>query len=51
MKTHILFIEDETQIARVLKMELEFEGYEVTVEHNGKSGLETALTTDVDLIL
>ncbi|WP_026565344.1 response regulator transcription factor [Bacillus sp. UNC41MFS5] len=51
MKTHILFIEDETQIARVLKMELEFEGYEVTVDHNGKSGLETALTTDVDLIL
>ena len=51
MKTHILVIEDETQIARVLKMELEFEGYQVTVEHNGKSGLETALNSDVDLIL
>ncbi|PFP25938.1 DNA-binding response regulator [Bacillus sp. AFS073361] len=51
MKTHILVIEDETQIARVLKMELEFECYQVTVEHNGKSGLETALNSDVDLIL
>ncbi|WP_160726088.1 response regulator transcription factor [Bacillus sp. USDA818B3_A] len=51
MKTHILVIEDETQIARVLKMELEYEGYQVTVEHNGKSGLETALNSDVDLIL
>ncbi|MEH7116306.1 response regulator transcription factor [Neobacillus vireti] len=51
MKTHILVIEDETQIARVLKMELEYEGYQVTVEHNGKSGLETALNSDVDIIL
>ncbi|WP_423801011.1 response regulator transcription factor [Neobacillus sp. SAB-20_R2A] len=51
METHILVIEDEVQIARVLKMELEYEGYEVTVEHNGKAGLETALQTDVDLIL
>lgn len=51
MTTHILVIEDEIQIARVLKMELEYEGYQVTVEHNGKSGLETALNTDVDLVL
>ncbi|WP_285857946.1 response regulator transcription factor [Neobacillus cucumis] len=51
MKTHILVIEDEAQIARVLKMELEYEGYHVTVEHNGKSGLETALNSDVDIIL
>lgn len=51
MKTHILVIEDETQIARVLKMELEYEGYQVTVEHNGKAGLETALKTEIDLIL
>jgi DNA-binding response OmpR family regulator len=51
MKTHILVIEDEIQIARVLKMELEYEGYQVTVEHSGKSGLETALNSDADLIL
>lgn len=51
MKTHILLVEDEIQIARVLKMELEYEGYRVTVEYNGKDGLETALHTDIDLIL
>lgn len=51
METHILVIEDEAQIARVLKMELEYEGYQVTVEYNGKAGLETALQTDIDLIL
>ncbi|HLO12835.1 MAG TPA: response regulator transcription factor [Pseudoneobacillus sp.] len=51
METQILIIEDETQIARVLKMELEYEGYQVTVEHNGKDGLEAALHTEIDLIL
>lgn len=51
MKTHILVVEDEIQIARVLKMELEYEGYNVTVEHNGKDGLEKALHSDIDLIL
>ncbi|MDQ0199033.1 response regulator transcription factor [Neobacillus ginsengisoli] len=51
MNTHILVIEDETQIARVLKMELEYEGYQVSVEHNGKAGLETALHSEIDLIL
>ncbi|WML57295.1 response regulator transcription factor [Neobacillus sp. PS2-9] len=51
MSTHILVIEDEVQIARVLKVELEYEGYQVTVEHDGKAGLETALQTKMDLIL
>lgn len=51
MSTHILVIEDEVQIARVLKMELEYEGYQVTVEHDGKAGLETALQSKFDLIL
>lgn len=51
VKTHILVIEDETKIARVLKMELEYEGYQVNVEHDGKTGLETALQSNFDLIL
>jgi DNA-binding response OmpR family regulator len=51
MSTHILVIEDEVQIARVLKVELEYEGYEVAVENDGKAGLETALQSKFDLIL
>jgi DNA-binding response OmpR family regulator len=51
MNKRILVIEDETQIARVLKIELEFEEYEVIVEHDGKAGLNKALENDVDLIL
>lgn len=51
MKTRILIIEDESQIARVLQLELEYENYEVTVEDNGRSGLEKALHSEFDLIL
>ncbi|WP_028403035.1 response regulator transcription factor [Ectobacillus panaciterrae] len=51
MNKRILVIEDEVQIARVLKLELEYEGYEVLVEHDGKSGLEVALHANIDLIL
>jgi DNA-binding response OmpR family regulator len=51
LKTQILVVEDEIQIARVLQVELEYEGYEVTVKHNGKDGLEAALHSPVDLIL
>lgn len=51
MKTHILVIEDEAQIARVLRMELEYEGYQVSIEYNGRTGLEKALQSEVDLIL
>ncbi|CAG9614450.1 Response regulator ArlR [Bacillus rhizoplanae] len=51
MNKRILVVEDEVQIARVLQLELEYEGYEVLVKHDGKSGLEVALQTNLDLIL
>lgn len=51
MAKRILVIEDEVQISRVLKMELEYEGYEVVTEDNGKSGLDAALKGGIDLIL
>lgn len=51
MNKRILVVEDEVQIARVLQLELEYEGYEVLVKHDGKSGLEVALHENLDLIL
>ncbi|MEI4828304.1 response regulator transcription factor [Bacillus sp. FJAT-53711] len=51
MNKRILVVEDEVQIARVLQLELEYEGYEVLVKHDGKSGLEVALQANLDLIL
>lgn len=51
IKQRILIVEDEIQIAKILKIELEYEGYEVVVTHDGKNGLETALQGNIDLIL
>lgn len=51
MKKRILIVEDEVKIARVLKLEIEYEGYEVFVEHDGKAGLEFVLNNKIDLVL
>ena len=51
IKQRILVVEDEIQIAKILKIELEYEGYEVVVTYDGKRGLEAALQEKLDLIL
>jgi DNA-binding response OmpR family regulator len=50
MKT-ILIIEDDISILRGLKDNLEFEGYTVTAETNGETGLQIALDKKTDLVL
>lgn len=47
----ILIIEDEIGIANFLRQGLEEEGYEVLVASNGQSGLDLALSLEIDLIL
>lgn len=47
----ILIIEDEVKIARFVELELKYEGYEVDQEHDGRSGLEKAMSGDYDLII
>ncbi|GAA0453293.1 response regulator transcription factor [Alkalibacillus silvisoli] len=49
--THILVVEDEAKIARVLELELEFEGYQVTKAKTGFEALEQFRTNEWDLIL
>ncbi|MCM3389413.1 response regulator transcription factor [Ureibacillus chungkukjangi] len=51
MTDKILIIEDEENIARVLQLELEFEGYEADVAHTGTSGLIKYREGSFDLIL
>ncbi|AUC24502.1 DNA-binding response regulator [Streptococcus uberis] len=51
MTKKILIVEDEKNLARFVSLELQHECYEVTVEVNGREGLETALEKDFDLIL
>lgn len=47
----ILIIEDEVRIARVIQLELEYEGYRVEIATNGKEGLDKARQKKWDLIL
>ncbi len=47
----ILVIEDEVKIARFLQLELEHEGYGVTLSHDGREGLNLAINNMFDLII
>ncbi|MCM3341702.1 response regulator transcription factor [Paenibacillus sp. MER TA 81-3] len=48
---HILIIEDEVKIARVIKLELEYEGYTADIEHSGTEGLRKYNEQQWDLVL
>ena len=47
----ILIVEDEKKIARFLELELTHEGYEVLTAFDGRTGLDTALEADPDLLI
>lgn len=51
MSARILIVEDEERLAKFVQLELSYEGYEVTVAHDGLSGLMTARDLDPDLII
>lgn len=51
IKPHILVVEDEAKLAQFIKLELEFEDYQVTVAADGLSGLSNAREIKPDLIL
>lgn len=50
-KKRILLVEDDATISDLVAYNLRRAGYEVLQEHNGRTGLEAALTHDVDLVL
>jgi DNA-binding response OmpR family regulator len=47
----ILIVEDESKIARFVELELKYEGYEVEIAVDGRTGLDKALHDNVDLVL
>ncbi|WP_342578153.1 response regulator transcription factor [Psychrobacillus sp. FSL K6-2843] len=51
MKENVLIIEDEENIARVLQLELEFEGYSVEIAYTGTDGLIKYREQAWDLVL
>ena len=51
MSAHILLVEDEIKLARFIELELESEGYRVSVAHDGMSGLSLARESEPDLAI
>ena len=51
MSEHILLVEDEEKLARMVELELRYEGYEVEKAFDGRTGLEQALSGQFDLVL
>ena len=51
MAERILLIEDEEKLARMVELELRYEGYEVEKAFDGRAGLDLALAGGFDLIL
>jgi two-component system OmpR family response regulator len=51
MPARILLVEDEEKLAKFVQLELSYEGYEVSVAHDGLSGLMAARDQAPDLII
>ncbi len=51
MAEKILLVEDEEKLARMVELELRYEGYEVDKAFDGRSGLEQALSGAYSLVL
>ena len=47
----ILMVEDESSIYEFVKLELEYEGYQVCVKEDGREGLQEALYNEYDLVI
>lgn len=48
---NILIVEDDPKLARFVELELKHEGYNADLVHNGRDGLEAALSNEHDLII
>ena len=51
MEERILIVEDELQLARLMELELDHEGYAVKVRHNGREALGLLQEEEFDLVL
>ena len=51
MSHHILIVEDDAAILRGLEMNLQLEGYEVSIATDGKTGLQLAIERNIDLVV
>ena len=51
MAEKILLVEDEEKLARMVELELQYEGYQVDKAFDGRTCLDRALSGEYDLVL
>jgi two-component system OmpR family response regulator len=51
MDSHILIIEDDESIARVIQLELEYEGFTTSIAHSGRDGLAILEKEKANLVI
>jgi len=51
MTAHILLVEDDIKLAKFIELELCYEGYQVSVMHDGLAGLTAARELQIDLAI
>lgn len=51
MTKHILIVDDESSVTRSLEQFFELKGFRVSVAHDAQTGIETARSTDIDIVL
>ncbi|MGV0101734.1 DNA-binding response regulator [Nostoc sp. DSM 114160] len=49
--THILLIEDEVKLARFIELELNYQGYQVSIAYDGLTALAAARELHLDLVI
>ncbi|MBG1266896.1 response regulator transcription factor [Nostoc sp. WHI] len=49
--THILLVEDEVKLARFIELELNYEGYQVSVAYDGLTAITAARELHLDLVI
>lgn len=49
--THVLLIEDDGAIADMYRLQLEYDGYQVTIATTGENGFATMATAHPDIVL
>ena len=51
MLTHVLLISNDDALAHLMELELRYEGYQITLKHDGAAGLMAAREDQPDLII
>jgi DNA-binding response OmpR family regulator len=49
--THILLVEDEVKLARFVELELNYEGYQVSIAYDGLTAITAARELHLDLVI